>query len=39
MVDLTSGKIEKEPLSERLRLNYLGGRGNGGGELRNLLRS
>ncbi|MFC1990704.1 aldehyde ferredoxin oxidoreductase family protein [Chloroflexota bacterium] len=26
-VDLASGKIEKEPLSERLRLNYLGGRG------------
>jgi len=26
-VDLTSGKIEKEPLSNRLRLNYLGGRG------------
>jgi aldehyde:ferredoxin oxidoreductase len=26
-VDLTSGKIEKEPLSDRLRLNYLGGRG------------
>ncbi len=26
-VDLTSGKIEKEPLSDRLRLNYIGGRG------------
>ena len=26
-VDLTSGKIEKEPLSEELRRNYLGGRG------------
>jgi len=26
-VDLTSGKIEKEPLSDWLRLNYLGGRG------------
>jgi aldehyde:ferredoxin oxidoreductase len=26
-VDLTSGKIEKEPLSDYLRLNYLGGRG------------
>ena len=26
-VDLSSGKIEKEPLSEELRLNYLGGRG------------
>ncbi len=26
-VDLTSGKIEKEPLSDRLRSNYLGGRG------------
>jgi aldehyde:ferredoxin oxidoreductase len=26
-VDLTSGKIEKEPMSEKLRLNYLGGRG------------
>ena len=26
-VDLSSGKIEKEPLSDRLRLNYIGGRG------------
>jgi len=26
-VDLSSGKIEKEPLSEKLRLNYIGGRG------------
>jgi len=26
-VDLTSGKIEKEPLSDKLRLNYIGGRG------------
>ncbi|MBI4286385.1 MAG: aldehyde ferredoxin oxidoreductase family protein [Chloroflexi bacterium] len=26
-VDLTSGKIEREPLSERLGLDYLGGRG------------
>ena len=26
-VDLSSGTIEKEPLSDRLRLNYLGGRG------------
>jgi aldehyde:ferredoxin oxidoreductase len=26
-VDLTTGKIEKEPLSEELRHNYLGGRG------------
>jgi len=26
-VDLSSGKIEKEPLSEELRRNYLGGRG------------
>jgi len=26
-VDLSSGKIEKEPLSEELRHNYLGGRG------------
>jgi aldehyde:ferredoxin oxidoreductase len=26
-VDLTSGKIDKEPLSDWLRLNYLGGRG------------
>ncbi|MFC2014295.1 aldehyde ferredoxin oxidoreductase N-terminal domain-containing protein, partial [Chloroflexota bacterium] len=26
-VDLTSRKIEKEPLSEELRLNYVGGRG------------
>lgn len=26
-VDLRSGEIEKEPLSDRLRLNYLGGRG------------
>lgn len=26
-VDLSSGKIEKEPLSEELRLGYLGGRG------------
>lgn len=27
LVDLTSGRIEKEPLKEYLRLNYLGGRG------------
>ncbi len=26
-VDLSSGKIEKEPLSDYLRLNYIGGRG------------
>jgi aldehyde:ferredoxin oxidoreductase len=26
-VNLTSGKIEKKPLSDRLRLNYIGGRG------------
>ena len=26
-VDLTSGKIGKEPLSKELRLNYVGGRG------------
>ena len=26
-VDLTSGKIEKQPLSDMLRLNYIGGRG------------
>ena len=26
-VDLSSGKLEKEPLSDRLRLNYIGGRG------------
>jgi aldehyde:ferredoxin oxidoreductase len=26
-VDLTSGKIEKEPLSKELMHNYLGGRG------------
>ena len=26
-VDLTSGKIKKEPLSKRLRHNYVGGRG------------
>jgi aldehyde:ferredoxin oxidoreductase len=26
-VDLSSGKIEKQPLSEHLRLNYVGGRG------------
>ncbi len=26
-IDLSSGKIEKEPLSDRLRLNYVGGRG------------
>ncbi len=26
-VDLSSGEIEKEPLSDRLRLNYVGGRG------------
>ncbi len=26
-VDLSSGKIEKKPLSDELRLNYLGGRG------------
>ena len=26
-VDLTSGKIEREPLSEKLRLNFIGGRG------------
>lgn len=27
LVDLSSGKIEKEPLSDHLRLNYIGGRG------------
>ena len=26
-IDLSSGKIEKKPLSDRLRLNYLGSRG------------
>ena len=26
-VNLTTGRIEKEPLSEELRLNYIGGRG------------
>ena len=26
-VELSSGKIEKEPLSDNLRLNYVGGRG------------
>ena len=26
-VDLSSGKIEEEPLTEELRLGYLGGRG------------
>ena len=26
-IDLSSGKIEREPLSDRLRLNYIGGRG------------
>lgn len=26
VIDLTSGRIEKMPLSKELRLNYLGGR-------------